>query len=170
MNFHETIMNTLLNSIGKIELNLRSLEFVLRLFLYNIYDLHEEEKGTSIDFMEVFIDEYVPENYLSNYDSLDKLINQVNAELKNRDLVEQIDDSIVILRDTFAHGRVVSNKPEGPYRIIKFSKVKKNMVQVESVFDLTPEWISLQVNRTEREVQKIIKICHKLGLTIFPEE
>jgi hypothetical protein len=163
-------MENLFNSIGKIELNLRSLEFALRLLLHDIHDIKEGKNETVFNLMKVSINEHVPENYLSNYDTLAQLIKKVNFSLKDRNLPERIDYSIVILRDTLAHGRILANHPEGPYRIIKFSKAKDAMVQVESVFDITPEWLASQVKKTENEMQKMIIISHQLGLKIFPEE
>jgi hypothetical protein len=47
---------------------------------------------------------------------------KVNSELQALELSNRVDESLVKLRDALAHGRVLADVPEGPFRIFKFSK------------------------------------------------
>lgn len=154
------------SNIGKIVINLKSLEFSLRLILDRLQNL---DGSTNIDLMDLTIGEWVSENYFTNYDTLNQLIKKVNSELASRGLSERVDDSIVELRDAIAHGRVLALNPEGPYRMVKFSQSKDNKVQVVVSLDITKDWLSHQISRTNNEVQKTIKISQILGLDCFPK-
>ena len=154
------------SNIGKIVLNLQSLEFSLRLILDK---LQNPDGGTKIDLMDLTVGEWISENYFTNYDTLNQLIKKVNSELGSHGLSERVDDSIVELRDAIAHGRVLAVNPEGPYRIVKFSPSKDSKVQVVVSLDITKDWLSHQISRTTNEVQKVIKISQILGLDCFPK-
>ena len=158
--------NDMPSSVGKIVLNLQSLEFALRLVLDELRGVRDEGE-TQVDFMNLVVGEWVPENYFTNYDALNLLIRKVNSELKSRGIAEQIDSSIVELRDSLAHGRVLSSDPKGPYRILKFSKPKDGKVQVVVSIDITSDWLSQQIMRTESEVRRLINLGRNLGLKCF---
>ena len=157
-------------NIGKIVANLLSLEVALRLILDELQCIHGAGKRTQIDFMELTKGEWVPEIYFTNYDTLNKLIQKVNSELNSRGLSELVDESLVELRDTLAHGRVLALNPEGPYRVLKFSKPKDRKVQVTVSVDITPDWLSQQIKRTENEVRKVVRLGQVLGLKCIPSQ
>ncbi len=155
-------------SIGKIVVNLQSLEFSIRLILNELQSVTETIKSQKVDFMKIKVGEWIPENYYTNYDTLGNLIKKLNTELEIRSLPERVDESIVELRDTIAHGRVLALNPEGPYRILRFSRPKDNKVKVvESVY-ITQDWLSHQIGRSESEVRRVIKISKILKLNCFP--
>jgi hypothetical protein len=154
------------NNIGKIVMNLQSLELSLRLVLDRLQNL---DGGTEIDLMDLTVGEWVSENYFTNYNTLNQLIKKFNSELRSRGLTERVDDSIVELRDAIAHGRVLALNPEGPYRMVKFSQSKDNKVQVVRSLDITKDWLSEQVSKTNSEIRKVITISQILGLDCFPE-
>jgi len=56
------------------------------------------------------------------YDTLAQVMKKVNSELQALELSNRVDESLVKLRDALAHGRVLADVPEGPFRIFKFSK------------------------------------------------
>ena len=94
------------NNIGSIVINLQSLEFALRLFLDETQGHSDSPRNTPLNLAGLNIDEWVPENYFTNYDMLKQLIRKVNNELQKRGLSERIDESLVELRDAIAHGLI----------------------------------------------------------------
>jgi len=141
-------------SMGKILSNLQSLEFALRLFLHEVQKANTASQTVSLDLQSLSVGHWVPENPLTNYDTLGQLIEEVNVELQVRGLQDRVDQSIVELRDALAHGRVSSMRPEGPFRILKFSKPSNGKVQVTVAVEMTPKWLAQQINRTFAEMEK----------------
>jgi hypothetical protein len=158
------------SKIGKVVTNLQALEFSLRLFLDETQGYPNAKREITINLTGLTVGEWVPENYFTNYDTLNQLIRKVNAELQSRGLSEQIDESIVELRDALAHGRVLANHPDGPFRILKFSKPMNGKTRVTVSVEMTSDWLSQQVKRTANEVLKIVKIGQSIGLKCFPSE
>lgn len=156
--------------IGSVVTNLQSLEFALRLFLDETQGRPGVGNNKPLNLTKLTVGEWVPENNLTNYDTLKQLIQKTNAELQKRGLSERIDESLVQLRDAIAHGRVLSLYLEGPLHIVKFSKPDKSKVQVEMSIEVTPEWLSLQVRRTQDELLKVVKLGQLIGLKCFPKD
>ncbi|MBI5353022.1 MAG: hypothetical protein HZB50_10320 [Chloroflexi bacterium] len=157
-------------NIGKIVENLQSLEFALRLVLDELQGIHNKGKGAQMDFMKLTVGEWVPETFFTNYDSLNQLIQKVNSEFLSHGLIERVDESLVELRDALAHGRVLALNPDGPYRMLKFSKPKDDKVQVTISIDITSDWLTKQINRTAKELQKVVRLGQALGLKCFPSQ
>ncbi len=155
-------------SFGEIITNLQSLEFVLRIFLDEIHGHPDQSKGAFSKLTKLKAGDWVPENYFTNYDSLDKLVNKVNNELRAHNFTEVVDTSIVNIRDAIAHGRILAEKPEGPFYLLKFSKPSDKKTQVTFSIEITSEWLSTQIKRSYEEIQKIIKISKTIDLKCFP--
>jgi hypothetical protein len=162
--------NHVARNIGSIVTNLQSLEFALRLFLDETQGYSDSPKDIPVNLTGLNVGEWVPENYFTNYDTLRQLIRKVNSELQKRSLSERIDESLVELRDAIAHGRVLSLNPDGPFRIIKFSKPIDHKTQVKISVDMTSEWLSQQTKRTHDEIMKVVRIGQSLGLKCFPKD
>jgi len=156
--------------IGDISTNLLSLELALRLLL----DEWEKTRSGSNDSVNLYTikeGELVPENYLTNRDSLGELIDKVNRLAEGHQLQDRLDGKIGKLRNGLAHGRLFSTDPNGPFCIMKFSKYPKNgMLQVEFLEWMTSEWLDQQTERTFNEIQKALRIGRFLGLKCFPED
>jgi hypothetical protein len=150
-------------AIGKIIWNLHSLEYALRLFLWESVG----PKDPAFHPDQLSVNDKVAVNPITNYDSLGDLIMKVNKYLETLGKSERIDRSVVDLRDAIAHGRVVSFHPTGPFRMLKFSKPKSGYVSVTTVVELTPDWLADQVKRTYSEVAKVAFIGRSLGLPFF---
>jgi hypothetical protein len=151
-------------AVGKIVMNLQTFEFSLRLFLH-------ESVGTpdrSFSFEGLAVDEMVVENALTNYDSLADLIGKTNRRLKELGISERIDSSLVGVRDSIAHGRVMALHPTGPFRLLKFSRPRAGKVQVRTAVELTKEWLAQQIERTREETIKVFRLARSLGLSCFP--
>jgi len=156
--------------IGDIITNLLSLELALRLLL-DEWETHQSGCNDSVNLYTIQVGERVPENFLTNRDSLGELIKKVNRLAEGRQLPDRLDGKIGKLRNGLAHGRLFSPDPNGPFRIVKFSTFPKNgMLQVDFSELLTPEWLDQQTERTFNEIQKALRIGRSLGLKCFPEE
>lgn len=152
-----------LEKMGRVTSNLLSLEFLLRLFLYDA--VGPQSQGAQM--FDLPVGSSTPENPLTNYDTLGQLIEKVNEVLEKRNLPDRIDASLVQVRDGFAHGRVLSKFPNGPWRLVKFSKPVKGTVKVETAFDLTDGWLTGQIKRTFAELEKVHCLGRSLGFTSF---
>jgi hypothetical protein len=162
--------NDIATKLGHIVTNLQSLEFSLRLFLDEIQGHPRHTKDRPTNFSELTVGEWVPEDYFTNYDTLKQLIRKANIELQAHGLSECIDESLVELRDAIAHGRVLSLHPDGPFRILKFSKPIDGRAQVKISTEITPKWLSDQIRHTHDELLKIVRLGQSLGLSCFPKE
>jgi len=154
----------LATALGKILTNLQALEFSLRLFLYE--SVGPQHKTLTLD--QLAVGDWVPENPITNYDSLGDLVCKVNERLEALGVPERLDHSLIDLRDALAHGRTSALLPRGPFKLLKFSRPKQGKVQVTTAIDLTPQWLTEQTKRTFDEVQKIVQLGQYLGLTCFP--
>lgn len=125
----------ILTAVGKLIANLQSLEFIMRIFLCEITS--NSSSTCKLDFFNYNVGDIVDENPFTNYDSLNKVIKKVNNTLSEKGYAEQIDSSIVQIRDAFAHGSVLSNSPEGPFKLFKFSKPVKCKVKIEISFEVS---------------------------------
>ncbi len=66
----------------------------------------------------------------------------------------QIDISVIALRNTLAHGRMLTRHPELPLKLVKFSKEEGGRVRVERSAEITPEWIQEQIVLIASEMMK----------------
>ena len=155
-------------SIGRIILNLLSLEITLRLFLDEAQQPSGPTQAMSLDLHNLAVGDWVPETPLTSYDTLGQLIKKANCELEKHGLPERVDDSVVALRDALAHGRVLGDRPEGPFRVFKFSKPCRGMVRVEVSVEITQDWLDQQKKSTAAEAMKVVEAGRKLGLSCFP--
>jgi len=144
--------------LGQIIANLQSLEFSLRAFLYNRAvqrDKHFPSNGT-LD--ELNVGDKLPENALTDYSSLGKLIDRYNCLIKKKNPAHTIDLKIVELRDALAHGRISSTEPNRDFFLVKFNKPEKSFVKVAYSQKMTFKWLREQVNYVKAEVQKVIEV------------
>ncbi len=111
--------------IGRLIARLRSFEFGLRLFLWN------QRGPTSWSFVnELLAGQTVEENAFTSYDTLGQLITKYNATVKASAPELQVDPGLSDLRDLLGHGRMFSNEPVSPLRVMKFSHAVRGTVTV----------------------------------------
>lgn len=84
-------------AIGKVIVNLLSLELLMQLYLQNKVPL-------GFDLRRVMAGDSVPESCLTNYDTLGRVIEKYNNDVSTQFMV---DESVADLRDAFGHGRIV---------------------------------------------------------------
>jgi len=158
------------HAMGDVLANLQSIEFCLRRFLYHLDGLQKPSPDAAhppFDLSNWREGDWVPETPLTNYDTLGDLIAKVNSALQARGFPERIDTSLTQLRDALAHGRVLSLPPDGPFRLVKFSKPKVNKVRVAVSITLNHEWLRTGLRRTKGEIDKIMRLSQKLGQAAF---
>src|SRR5690349_14520417 len=114
--------------VGKIVGNLLSLEFALRIYLYDQQLVKPHEPLPEGDILtSARVGDVVPHNALTSYHSLLQLIRLYNHNVTRE---SQIDESIATLRDTLAHGRVSAPLEAEHLRIIKFSDPRRGPLAV----------------------------------------
>ena len=151
-------------AIGRLVTNLQSLEFALRLLLYELVG----PKDLSLHLERLSVGETVPENPITNYDSFGDLIRKVNEQLEAHAKSERIDPSLAHIRDSIAHGRVLAPRPNGPFALVKFSKPRAGFVKVTAAEQLNLPWLDTQIKRTYAELTKAVAAGRSLGLVCFP--
>jgi len=151
-------------ALGKIHVNLQAFEFLLRLFLYESVG----PKDAALNFDKLTVGDWVQENPITNYDSLEILVRKVNERLEAIGKPDRVDRSLVDIRDALAHGRSLSSQPTGPFQLLKFSRPIQGKVKVTTALYLTPQWLMDQIKHTNDEVQKIMSVGRSLGLSCFP--
>lgn len=135
--------------IGKIVVNLQSLEFALRSYLYSVAHDRSHHKN----LFSVKLGETVTATELTDYSTLGQLIQRYNRIVPDPKL--KLDPSLVDVRDALAHGRVFAALPQPPFTLLKFGAVKNGKTKVTYLQELTEEWLDQQVKRIVSEVRKI---------------
>lgn len=149
-------------SLGKLVVNLQSLEFLLRGFLSTIYDLDSNGliPGMPRDMYDLDVGTVVPENYLTNYYSLGQLIDKYNSYVNARDTSLSINKQILVdLRDALAHGRVSGPAPSPPLKIIKFDPPRGGQVRVTFSQTMDENWFKSQIPLVYAELKKVYNAC-----------
>ena len=140
--------------LGKIFMNIRSIEFAMRLALYK----HKSKpyqpflKGFNLNTLTLGDD--APENSLTDFSSLKELIDRYNTEIANGNQTPPIDPNLIELRDALAHGRISTNTLESPLKLLKFDKPHNKKVRVAFAQDLTQDWLKKQLRWTCDELLK----------------
>ncbi len=106
----------------------------------------------------------LPVSEITDYDSMERLIQRFNVETTNRNLGPTIDGDLVGIRDALAHGRVAANAkdPTNTMRLLKFSKPVHGRVRITLSEPLTYEWLTQKVSR----VEAAIRVVHTAYLKI----
>jgi hypothetical protein len=143
--------------LGGLLANFQSLEFILRAFLQEHSLPTPISTGThGTDFYSFPIGTELPENEITNYNSLGQLIDKFNASMKLKGLTE-IDCSLVEIRDALAHGRASASNDD-QMRLIKFSRPQSGKVKVMFNEAMTEVWFRTNKKRVLDAIQIVRKI------------
>lgn len=127
--------------VGKLVTNLSSLELLMRLFLHEV----ELMNGGSppVPFGGKPGDTFAI-GPLTNYDSLGPVIDKYNAAVNGIDPSAKVDRTFVRIRDMFAHGRNLSESPDGPMILHKFGDkdATTNLVPLNDVLACDGAWMT----------------------------
>jgi hypothetical protein len=136
-------------------MNLQALETVLRYFLLRVS--RQDPHFPKVD------DADAAETALTNYTSLDFLIDQYNKELTEPEKKFNVDKTVVTIRDAIAHGRLLATLQQPPYRLWKFGKAKDKRVPIEFCEELTVEWLRAKSDMIFVEKQKVLDCFNGRG-------
>jgi len=130
--------------LGKVIGNFHSLELTLRVFLHNVDWDKYGSPPPEVSLAKSKAGDVIPENYLTNWDSLRDLMKKYNDLVASCGSPELCgDETTVKLRDAFAHGRVLGVQAESPFRLYKFRKpTRQHRVTVERITNLSKEVLS----------------------------
>jgi len=152
--------------MGMLVVNLQSLEFALRAFLYN------DEKGWENDDGPDFLDDLregqeLEENAFTNFDTLGKLIDKYNNRIRSRSSDLEVDTDIARIRDALAHGRIASRSPSPnqPLRLVKYDKPVKGVVRVTDYCILTKGWFDQMSELVATNAEKVVQGMDSFGHT-----
>jgi len=139
------------SAIGRLVWNLWSLEWMLRNVLYVLKRPPHTELSRPEVLFAANIGDRLPENALTSYASLGLLIDAYNETAKN-----PVDRSLVTLRDTIAHGRVLAKDYESPqFALVKFTRPYGSRVDVETRYELTFDWMNGQIKRVGEAIDLV---------------
>jgi hypothetical protein len=132
--------------MGKLLVNLQSLEYSLRGFLWN------KKKGPILDLDSLQVGDVVPLNPFTDYSTLGHLVERCDAEGL------AIDRRVVQIRDALAHGRIASSKPQGPDLLLKFSQPKPTdtTVRVTEAYLLDEARLADDIRFVREEGMKVL--------------
>lgn len=140
--------------LGGLVANFQSLEFALRAFLQGLPSAPPIGIPYGTDIYSFPAGHVLPENELTNYDSLGTLIRRFNAEMSVQGLPE-IDSNLVEVRDALAHGRVSGLREDTNLRLLKFDKPRNGRVRVTFNEELTEVWFASQKRRVVEAVKHV---------------
>jgi hypothetical protein len=141
--------------VGAIVTNLQALETVLRYHSMG-------PKAREVQFPTVGAPDAV-ENDLTSYVSLGKLIKRFNNSLGPDEQQYKVDSQVVVIRDAFAHGRLVTIEEKLPFHLWKFGKPDNRRVPIEFHQELTLEWLTKTRDMILAQKQKVIDCFNARG-------
>jgi len=143
--------------MGSLVVNLQSLEFALRGFLYN--DEKQWKNGDGPDLLNnIQQGQELEENAFTNYDPLGTLIDRYNKKVQRRDPGLEVDPGIARIRDALAHGRIAGLSPSQnePLRLVKYDKPANGRVRVTDFHILTKGWFDEKSSLVTTNIQKVV--------------
>jgi hypothetical protein len=95
------------------------------------------------------------ENYVTNYLSLGPVIDDFNRELTDAEKTKfTVDKAVVDVRDSIAHGRLVTPTEGFPATLWKFGKRKDGRVPASNI-TLTKDWLVKTSNNIDAQRGKV---------------
>jgi hypothetical protein len=150
------MINDHLLRLGKLVGNLQSLECLLRAYLLGIAQKGAGTIPNGTDYWNLRLQDVVPENEFTNYDSLSALIDKYNTDVRARDESLVIGLQIVEVRDLLAHGRVASRTPDlAEMAIVKFDRPSEGNVAVVACARMTDSWFDSNIKLTYELMMKV---------------
>lgn len=151
-------------SVGRVIAHLHSLEFALRAYLYGKKDAPHADLAAGQTLDSLRVGDTLPENAMTDYSSLDKLIKRYNRLVEKGHPELELDPSLVELRDAFAHGRSSTVDFTKPNFLLKFDPPAGGKIKVCFAESLTFDWLNTQAERVAAELTKVVKALKLLGL------
>lgn len=140
--------------LGEIVGNLQALEMLLRMFLHKLPGAKPLDVPYGTDIYTLPVGHELPENELTNYDSLGMLVNKFNRAVAENGGKQLISNALVELRDALAHGRISANEAY-EMSLLKFGKPRNGIVKILYNQIMTEEWFNNQ-KKTTSDALKIV--------------
>jgi hypothetical protein len=141
--------------IGAVFTDLLSLEFLLRLFLYERQAKPHNAFKPGQDLTGLRLGAVLPANALTDFKQLKNLIDRYNEFVGPSCPRLKIGPNLVDLRDALAHGRLFIRKNGLRLQLLKFTRPEVGKVKVNFSATLTLKWLAAQSNRLRDESAKV---------------
>lgn len=148
-------------SVGALASNLQSLEFLIRGFLSTVHDADKNGllPGMPKDLTTLMVGQSVPENHMTNYDSLSTLVDKYNDYVGNKAPALSVNRAVVNLRDALAHGRVFQEVSQSRFQLLKLGRPAHGLVQVTFSETMNRDWFRRNALFTIEQVKKVHDAC-----------
>jgi len=134
----------------------QGLEFLLRGFLYKKGDSPHGELKKGEDLNKLVVGDSRPENAMTCFDPLGKLISRYNTYFTGD---QRVDSGLVATRNALAHGRVFGKDQKGWFHLLKFSESDKaGVVRVEFSEEMNEDWFKKQGDKIKVEYNKVLRV------------
>jgi hypothetical protein len=148
--------------LGKLVSNLLQIEFALRVALH--VQEPESDRLPRDALRNAKPGDQFGENFLTNWDSLDKLIKAYNLRERDRGGTE-IDIALKDIRDALAHGRLTAPTLGKENRLIRFALPISGQVSVERVDIIDMPWLDKQIKFTSKIGRLVFARVEELSKT-----
>lgn len=159
-------------NLGRLEVNLRSLEINIRIFLLiNERNLTEAGKFL-ISTRKLKVNKEVEENWFTKYSHFSDLVKEYNRvlSLSHNYCGCKINDKLISLRNALAHGRAFYSEISPPFktmRLLQFvysgKNIKPRKIVVEYQNKMTYYWLDQKIRWVKKEGEKVLKACQIIG-------
>jgi hypothetical protein len=103
------------------------------------------------------------ESDLTSWTFLGKLIKRFNSSLGPDEQQYKVDVQVLVIRDAFAHGRLMTTEEKLPFTLWLFGKPYDRRVPVEFQQELTLEWLTKTRDMILAQKQKVIDCFNARG-------
>jgi hypothetical protein len=164
---NEFLMSNYDTDLGRLEVNLRSLEVNIRIFLL----IHEKGYEKAVQFnkslRKLKIEKEVENNPFTNFASFSKLVDDYNDIVSSSHIYHglKIDCKIKSLRNTLAHGRAFYLEQSPPYKtmlLLQFSKPENDKTTLEFNKKMTAGWLNKNIIWTQKQDKKVVEASNRL--------
>jgi hypothetical protein len=149
--------------VGEIIVNLQTLEFLLRRFLFGMRREHAEKR-----YENLVVGDEVSENSFTNYQTLRQLIKDYNTQVpQSRPELKLSISDLTRLRDALAHGRIFSVASDDDYLLLKFSKPVDGKIKVTYCENMDDAWYQTNGQLTFKAIGSVMKAGKLLHIQGF---
>jgi hypothetical protein len=141
--------------LGGLLADFHSLEFCLRIFLHHLPHARPLGVPYGTDIYSLPVGTDLPENDLTSYETLGVLIERYNREVLAHGAGEQVDQTLVSVRDALAHGRVSTKDENQPMRLLKFDRPRQGRVRIAFNEEMNEAWFKKQKKRVVDEINRV---------------
>ncbi len=139
-------------AVGKVVLDLKSLEFALRRFL-DYLDMPDSATSAPPPMA---IDQVLPSSALTSHASLGQLIAKFNESVTEaKHGAVSLDPTLGDISDTLADGHIWGSAPEPPLRMVAFSTPRNGLVSCIRDELMDDAWLDTQARRLREAHTKV---------------